>query len=144
MREYFDQPAYLSTWELRLTVHGRRGSTQLLILALLDMTHQPCPGFLIITVAMVVGMAALKVTGKRKSPVRSQILPSPILFKEVTATKNPCSLDAFLVVEMLIKRRITAHTRWSGGIRLFPCISTSRNTLVSVSDELLQCSHHAL
>ena len=59
---------------------------------------------------------------------KSLNLPSPILLKE--ATKNPCSLDDFLVVEMLIKRRITAHTRWSGGIRMFPCISTSRNTIV--------------
>ena len=41
--------------------------------------------------------------GKGTSPVRSQILPSPILFKEVTATKNPCSLDDFLVVKSPIK-----------------------------------------
>ena len=34
---------------------------------------------------------------KRTSPVRSQILLSPLLFEEVTATKNPCSLDDFLV-----------------------------------------------
>ena len=56
-------------------------------------------------------MAHLKITEQRTSPVRSQILPSPILLKEVTATKNPCSLDAFLMVEMLIKWRITALWR---------------------------------
>jgi len=50
----------------------------------------------------------LKVMGKRTSPVRSRILPSPILFKEVTTTKNSCSLDDFLVVELPIKRRIMA------------------------------------
>ena len=71
---------------------------------LLDMMHQQCPGFVTVTV----GMVSLKAKGKRMSPVRSRILPSPILLKEVTATKNPCSLDAFLVVVMLTKRRITA------------------------------------
>ena len=30
-------------------------------------------------------------------------LPSPILFKEVKETKNPCSLDDFLVMELTIK-----------------------------------------
>ena len=63
--------------------------------------------FFIITV----GMAPLKVTGKRRSPVRFWILPSSILLKKVTATKNLCSLDDFLVVKMLIKRRITALCR---------------------------------
>ena len=67
---------------------------------------------------------------KEMSPVRSRILPSPILLKEVTATKSPCSLDNFLVVEMLIKRRITAHTSWSGGIKMLPYILTSRNTII--------------
>jgi len=56
-------------------------------------------------------MVHLKATGKRTSPVRSQILPSPILFKEVTATKNSCSLDDFLVAELPIKERIIALWR---------------------------------
>ena len=42
------------------------------------------------------------------SPVRSRIPPSPILLKEVTAAKDPCSLVDFLVAELPIKRRITA------------------------------------
>ena len=46
-----------------------------------------------------------KVIGKRTSLVRSRILPSPILFKKVTATKNSCSLDDFLVTESSIKQR---------------------------------------
>jgi len=48
--------------------------------------------------------------GHEKEDVTSKvsILASPILFKAVTATKNPCSLDDFLVVELPIKRRITA------------------------------------
>ena len=37
----------------------------------------------------------LKIIGKRRSPVRSRILHSPILFKEMTTTKDPCSLDDF-------------------------------------------------
>jgi len=37
---------------------------------------------------ITMSMAHLKVTGKRTSPVRSQILPSQILFKEVTTTKK--------------------------------------------------------
>ena len=45
----------------------------------------------------------LKVTGKRMPLVRSRILPSPILFKKVIATKNPCSLDDFLVAKYFIK-----------------------------------------
>ena len=45
----------------------------------------------------------INVTGKRKSPVRSQILPSPILLKKVTATEKPCSLDDFLAVKLTIK-----------------------------------------
>ena len=46
--------------------------------------------------------------GHGKEDVTSKVLPSPILFKEVTATKNPCSLDDFLMVELPIKRRIMA------------------------------------
>ena len=64
--------------------------------ALLDMTHQQCSGFVMVTVGIVVGMILLQVTGKRTSPVRSRILPSPILSPEVTSMKNPCSLDDFL------------------------------------------------
>jgi len=37
------------------------------------------PGFIMVTVGMVAGKVLLQVTGKRTSPVRSQILPSPIL-----------------------------------------------------------------
>jgi len=58
-------------------------------------------------------MAHLKDTGKRTSPVRSRILPSPILFKEVIVTKNSCSLDDFLVAELPIKWRIMASWRHS-------------------------------
>ena len=83
-----------------------------------------------VTVGMVVGMVALKAIGKRTLPVRSRILPSPILLKEVTVRKSPCLLDDFLVVEMLIRRRIKAHTSWSGGIRMLLCILTSRNIIV--------------
>ena len=50
--------------------------------ALLDMTHQQCPVFVMVTVGMVVGMVPLKATGKRISPVRSRILPLAILIKE--------------------------------------------------------------
>jgi len=67
------------------------------------MMHQQCPEFVMVTVGMVVDMVSLKVTRKRTSPVRSRILPSPILLKGVIAMKNPYSLDDFLVVEMLIK-----------------------------------------
>ena len=72
------------------------------------MTHQQCPGFVMVIVGMVVGMMTLKATGKRTLLARSRILPSPILLKEVTEAKNPCSLDDFLVVELPIKRRIVA------------------------------------
>ena len=78
-----------------------------------------------------------KVTGKRMSPVRSWILSSPILIKKVTATKNPCLLDDFLVAKSSIKRRTTALCRerpfvssWSDGIRISHCISTLENTIV--------------
>ena len=53
----------------------------------------------------------LKATGKGMSPVRSQILPSPILFKKVTTMKNSCSLDNFLIEKSFIKRRIIALCR---------------------------------
>jgi len=56
-------------------------------------------------------IAHLNVTRKRTLPVRSRIPPSPILLKEVTATKNPCSLDDFLMVKLPIKQRITALWR---------------------------------
>ena len=79
-------------------------------------------------------MAHLKVLGKRTSPVRSQILLSLILFKEVTATKNPCSLDDFLEVVLPLSEELRPcedlRTSWSGGIRMIPCILTSRNTIV--------------
>ena len=42
----------------------------------------------------------LKVIGKRTSLGRFRILSSPILFKEVTAMKNPHSLDDFLVAKI--------------------------------------------
>ena len=45
----------------------------------------------------------LKATGKETSPIRSRILPSPILFKKVTVMKNSCSLDDFLVAKSFIK-----------------------------------------
>ena len=53
-------------------------------------------------------MAHLKVTGKED--VTSNVLDPPFtnLFKEVITTKNLCSLDDFLVMELPIKRRITA------------------------------------
>jgi len=43
--------------------------------------------------------------GHVKEDVTSKVSdpPSPILFKEVTATKNSCSLDDFLVAELPIK-----------------------------------------
>ena len=43
-------------------------------------------------------------TGKGTSPVTSRILPSPILFKKVTTTKNLCALDDFLVARSFIKK----------------------------------------
>jgi len=47
--------------------------------------------------------------GHGKEDVTSKVSdpPSQIFFKEVTAKKNPCSLDDFLVVELPIKRRTT-------------------------------------
>jgi len=89
-----------------------------------------CHGHVGMVVGMVVSIMSLEATGKRMSPVRPRILPSPILPPEVTSTKNSCLLDDFLVVEMLIKRKIMDHTSWSGGIRMFFCISTSRNTII--------------
>ena len=44
--------------------------------------------------------------GQRKEDATSNVLDLPFT-KEVTATKNPCSLDDFLVAELPIKRRIT-------------------------------------
>ena len=41
--------------------------------------------------------------GKENVTSKVSILLSPILFKEVTTTKNPCSLDDFLVAELPIK-----------------------------------------
>jgi len=46
---------------------------------------------------------AFECHGMRMSPLRPQILPSLILFKEVTARKNSCSLDDFLVAQLPIK-----------------------------------------
>ena len=102
--------------------------------ALLDMTHQQCPGFVMITVGMVVGMVALKAIGKRTSPVRSQILPLPILIK-----KDPALWWQNLPL--------------SEGLRPTPvgrveseCSRTFRpreTPLYSTSDELLQCLCHA-
>ena len=44
--------------------------------------------------------------GHEKKDVTSKVsdLPSPILFKEVITMKNSCSLDEFLVAELLIKQ----------------------------------------
>ena len=110
--------------------------------ALLDMTYQQCPGFVMVTVSMVVGMVLLQVTGKRTSPVRSQILPSSILLPEVTSRKNACSLDDFLVVEMFINEGLwpTPVGRVESKCSAFRPRETP---LLSISDELLQCLHHA-
>jgi len=78
----------------------------------------------------------LKVTGKGVSPVRSWILPSPILFKEVTAAKNPCSLDDFLLAKSSIKRRITAL--WGGGFRV-QLVRWTQN--VSLHVDFNDCPH---
>jgi len=107
------------------------------------MTHQHCPRFIMVTMGMVVGMVSLEATRKRMSPVRSRILPSPILPLEW--------------------HRWKIHTHWmtfwwwgcslSEGLRPTPvgrveseCSSAFRpreTPLLSVSDELLQCLHHA-
>ena len=85
--DYLDQPTRSSTQEIRAPVHWRGGFAPLLIpvKALLDMTHKQCPWFIMVTVGMVVGMAALKVTGKKTSLVRSQIFPLSILIKKDSA-----------------------------------------------------------
>ena len=48
--------------------------------------------------------------GHGKEDVINKVSDPPFtnLFKEVTITKNTCSLDDFLVVELLINRRIMA------------------------------------
>ena len=83
----------------------------------------------------------LKITGKGTSPVRSRILPSPILFKEMTSTKNPCSLDDLLVGKSSIKWRIMTLWggrpfvfSWSGGIRVTLHIPTSRTAIILKSE----------
>ena len=70
--------------------------------------------------------------GHRKEDVTSKVSDSPFtnLTQRSDSVEKPMLIDDFLVVEMLIKRRITTHTSWSGGIRMLPCISTSRNTIV--------------
>ena len=134
---------------IKTLVHGREGFARLMtsVKVLLDMTHQQCPGFVMVTVSMmvgmVVGMVLLQVTGKMTSPVRSRILPSPILRPEVTSTKNPCALDDFLVVEIFINEglRLTPVGRVeSEGSAAFRPRETP---LFSVSGELLRCLHHA-
>jgi len=56
----------------------------------------------------------LGVTGKRMSPVRSRILPSLILFKKVTAMKNPYSSDDFLVENLPLSKGLQPCAR--GGL----------------------------
>ena len=68
----------LGSWEYISTSQLVR-ALEISVKALLDMTHQHCPGFIMVTVGMVVGMVSLKATGKRMSPVRSRILPLSIL-----------------------------------------------------------------
>ena len=97
-----------------------------------------------VTVGIVVGMVFLQVTRKRTSPVRSRILPSLILPPEVTSTKNSCSLDNFLVVEMFINEGL-----WPTPVGQVEseCSSEFRPQeapLFLVSDELLRCLRHAL
>jgi len=84
MGDYLDQLTRSSSLEVRAPVYGRGGFARLMtsVKALLDMTHQQSPGFVMVTVGMVVGMVPLKATGKRISPVRSRILPLAILIKE--------------------------------------------------------------
>jgi len=55
---------------------------------------------------------------RRGGSVWSRILPSLILFKEMTTTKNTCSLDDFLVVRYSIKQRI--KTLW--GRKIFTLV----------------------
>jgi len=77
----------LGSWETIWTSQPAQ-ALEISVKALLDMTHQQCPGFVMVTAGMMVGMVSLKATGKRMSPVRSQILPSPILPPEVTSMKT--------------------------------------------------------
>ena len=89
------------------------------------------------------GYGPLAGHGKEDVTCKVSILPSPILLPEVISRKNPCSLDDFLVVEMFINK----------GLQLKPvgqvkseCSSAFRpreTPLFSVSNELLQCLHHA-
>jgi len=69
----------VSTRGIKAPIHGRGGFARLMtsVKALLDMMHQQCSEFVMVTVSlvvgmvlgMVVGMVLLLVTGKRMSPV---------------------------------------------------------------------------
>ena len=61
--------------------------------------------------------------GHRKEDVTSKVSDPPFVNFDQ-------GRSSFLVAKSAIKRRIIAHTSWSGGIRMLPCISTSRNTIV--------------
>ena len=96
-----------------------------------------------VTVSMVVGMVLLQVTRKRTSPVRSQILPSPILLSEVTSRKNPYSLDDFLVVEVYINEGLRATPVGRVESDCSSAFRPRETPLFSVNDEFFQCLHHA-
>jgi len=131
-----DQPSHSSSREVRAPVHGRGGFAQLLISvkALLDMTHQQCLGFVMVTVGMVVGMVALKATRKRTSPIRSRILPLPILIK-----KNP----VFWWQNLSLSEGLLTTPVNRVESEFSPVFQPRETPLFSTSDELLQCLHHA-
>ena len=87
-----------------------------------------------ITVGMVVGMVSLEATGKRMSPLRSRILLLPILIKE-----DPSFWWQNLLLSQGLRPTLVGWVESECSFAFQP----REIPLFLVSDELLQCLHHA-
>jgi len=87
-----------------------------------------------VTVGMVVGIAALKATGKRTSTVRSRIPPLTILIKEDLALWWQ-NLPLSEGLRPTLVGRVESECS--------PAFQPREIPLFSTSDELRQCLHHA-
>jgi len=108
-------------------------------------SHASGPAMVTVGMAvdMVVGMVLLQVTGKRTSPVRPRILPSPVLPQKWHRGQSPYSLDDFLVVEMFIN-----EGSWPTSVGQVesegPAAFRSQETpLFLVNDGFFRCLRHA-
>jgi len=131
--------------EVKAPVYGRRWFARLMtsVKTSLDMTHRQCPRVRHGHSGYGGGYGPL--AGQGKEDVTYKVSDSPFtnLTPEVTSTKNPYSLDDFLVVEMFINEGSWPIPVGQVESEGFAAFRPQETPLFLVNDGLLRCLRHA-